>query len=509
MKTETKVFGYRIREYEQTALELETNFTNAKREVSKAAEQMIAKIREDERRIITALENTHASRADKLDSAKAQVQSLLKQINQAIEFAENLIQRSSSSDVMQSKNYLEQRFNHLENTPIPELPVNSFLKFYQTKEEKNLTLGYIATREPVVGLTKDFQAGVESELEVHPQIIGEEVFEVKVLVEPAEKIGSLTTCQNQDGDYTVKFTPKVPGIFNIIIKVNGKEFAGSPYTVQVKQRLIQVVGEIEIKGETFEQPTGIAVNSKGQIAVADAEKHCILITDKEGNCVRKVGCHGNNAGQLNRASDITYLNDDNILVADQWNDRIQQFNVLTGNPVKSFGKKGEKDGEFQNPLSVCVDEEGRVIVADYINNRIQVLSQDGEPLFQFGDSGPEKLNRPKSCIYHENKFIVSDRGNQCLKVFDNTGKFLYKIGEQGEGDGQLKGPHGLCLQKCGNHHNLLVCNRNNGRVDQFTVEGCFTGKTVVKLQDPTRITTTPDGLILVTDYETKKIHILK
>ena len=508
LKTKTKVFGDTIREYEQTVLELETNLTNAKREVSKAAEQMIAKIREDERRIITALENTRASRADKLDSAKAQVQSLLKQINQAIEFAENLIQRSSSSDVMQTKNYLQQRFNHLENIPIPELPVNSFLKFYQRKEEKNLTLGYIATRQPVVGLTKDFQAGVESEFEVHPQILREEVFEVKVLVEPAEKIGSLTTCENQGGDYTVKFTPKVPGIFNIIIKVNGKEFAGSPYNVQVKQRLIQVVGEVEIKGETLEKPIGIAVNSKGQIAVVDKDKHCILITDKEGNCVRKVGCHGNNAGQLDFPAGVTYLNDDNILVADQCNNRIQQFNVQTGNPVKSFGKRGTRGGEFQNPLSVCVDEEGRVIVADCRNNRIQVLSQDGEPLFQFGNSGPEILNNPTACIYHESKFIISDWGDDCLKVFDNTGKFLYKIGEQGRGDGQFKGPYGLCLQKCGDHHNLFVCNKENGRVDQFTVEGCFTGKTV-KLQAPTRITTTPDGLILVTDYETKKIHILK
>ena len=509
LKTKIKVFGDTIREYEQTVLELETNLTNAKREVSKAAEQMIAKIREDERRIITALENIRASRADKLDSAKAQVQSLLKQINQAIEFAENLIQRSSSSDVMQSKNYLEQRFNHLENTPIPELPVNLFLKFYQTKEEKNLTLGYIATSEPVVGLTKDFQAGVESEFEVHPQILGEEVFEVKVLVEPPEKIGSLRTCENQDGDYTVRFTPKVPGTFNIIIKVNGKEFAGSPYNVQVKQRLIQVVGEIEIRGEAIEQPSGIAVNSKGQIAVVDNDKHCILITDKEGNCARKVGCHGSNVGQLKRPTDVTYLNDDNILVADQCNHRIQQFNVQTGNPVESFGKKGTKDGEFHCPVGVCVDEEGRVIVADYKNNRIQVLSQDGEPLFQFGDSGPANLSKPKSCIYHENKFIASEWESDCLKVFDNTGRFLYKIGEKGQGDGQLYGPNGLCLQKSGNHHNLLVCNAANGRVDQFTVEGCFTGKTVVKLRDPKRITTTSDGLILVTDLKAKKIHILK
>ena len=99
-------------------------------------------------------------------------------------------------------------------------------------------------------------------------------------------------------------------------------------------------------------------------------------------------------------------------------------------------------------------------------------------------------------------------GSDYLKVFDNTGKFLYKIGEPGEGDGQLDGPWGLCVQKCSDHHNLLICNAGNGPF-QFTVEGCFTGKTVYKLQDAIGITTTPSGLILVTDCKTKKIHILK
>ena len=508
LKAKAKVFSDAIREYEQTARELETNITNTKLKVSQAAEKMIARIQENERQIIATLENTRVSRADNLNSAKTQVQSLLKQINKAIEFAENLIQRTSSSDIMQSKNYLEKRFEHLEKKPIPEIPVNP-LKFYQTEEEKHLTLGYVARRNPVVELTKDFQAGVESEFEVHPQILGEQVYEVKVLVEPAEKIGSLTICENQDGDYTVKFTPKVPGIFNITIKVNGKEFAGRPYKVKVKQRLIQVVGEIEIKGDTLEKPNGIAVNNRGQIAVVDYEKHFILITDMKGKCVRKMGCYGNNVGQLNRPTDVTYLNADNILVADQLNHRIQQFNVQTGNSVKSFGKKGTRGGQFQNPVSVSLDDEGRVIVADFYNNRIQVLSQDGEPLFKFGDSGPEILNNPTACIYHENKFIISDWGDDCLKVFDNTGKFLYKIGEPGKDDGQLNGPWGLCVQKCGDHHNLLVCNAGNGPVDQFTVEGCFTGKTVYKLQDPKGITTTPGGLILVTDCKTKKIHILK
>ena len=56
---------------------------------------------------------------------------------------------------------------------------------------------------------------------------------------------------------------------------------------------------------------------------------------------------------------------------------------------------------------------------------------------------------------------------------------------------QLCGPWGLCaVQKCGNYYNLTVCNTGNGLVDQFTLEGCFTRKTVNKSQRPAGIIAT-------------------
>ena len=442
-----------------------------------------------------------------LNSAKTQVQSFLKQINQAVEFAEQLVQKSSSSDIMQNKAKLQQRYNELESAPIPQLPVSSFVKFFPNLELEKFSVGCVATSEPIIkGLNQDIQAGVESEFEVNPRIPKEQAqgvkckFQCEVLVEPAEKVGSLRTYENEEATLA-KFVPKVPCTFNITVKINGKVLLTN--TVQVKQRLIQVLGELELKKETFEQPRGLAVNSKGQIAVVDSKKRCVLITDMEGNCLRKVSCHGNRDGQLHSPSDVTYLNDDNILVVDELANCIQQFNVQTGNFVKSFGKRGTRDGEFQNPVSVCVDDEGRVIVADCRNNRVQVLSQDGEPLFKFGDTGPEKLKRPFRCIYHEKKFIVSDLDNNSVKFYDNSGTFLYEI------EGQLDYPWGLCVQKCGDHHNLLVCNTANARVDQFALEGCFTGKTIDKFKVLTRITTTPDGLILVSDWKAKQIYILK
>ena len=103
-----------------------------------------------------------------------------------------------------------------------------------------------------------------------------------------------------------------------------------------------------------------------------------------------------------------------------------------------------------------MDDEGRVAVADWGNNRIQVFTKDGEPVFTFGDSGSEKLSWPAGCIFHQSMFIVSDGGINCLKIFDHSGKFLCKIGEKGKGDGQLNSPWGLCVEKCGDHHNSCL-----------------------------------------------------
>ena len=417
-------------------------------------------------------------------------------------------------DIMQSKKTLEQRFQDLEKTQIPAISVSSLVKFVSTIAPENFSLGFVTAskidvhQSTVEGITEDFQAGVKGELVIRPRIHGvagvECKFNVEVLMEPVEKVSSLIVCDQEDGNTQVKFVAKVPGRFKISVKINGEELATSPLTVQVKERLIQVVGELDLKGEVPKGPRGIAVNSKGLMAVADDERHCILIYDKEGKCVRRLGCYGNYAGQFNRPCYVTFINDDEILVVEELNHRIQQLNVHTGNIVKSFGRKGTGDGEFKNPKSLWVDGEGHFVVAEINNNRVQVLSQNGDPVLKFGDSGPERLNHPVACIYHQNNFIVCDTRNNCLKVFDSKGKFLYKIG----GDRLLKCPRGLCIEKCENHQNLLVCDSENGHVYQFTIEGSFTGRTLVRLQNPTRITTTPDGHILVCDFIRKKIYVL-
>ena len=510
-----------IREFEKTELELETNITTAKRQVSQATEQMMGKLRQLEREAITVLEKTRVSRIEKLHSGKASVVSFEKQLDQAFEFSNNLVERSSSSDILQNKKNVEERIEDLIKTTMPALPISSCVEFVSTCETERLSLGFTKFSEAdvqgstVEGLDQNFQAGIEAEILIFPKTSEGEIRNtqhtdrVEIHVNPADQVRSLVTSEKEDGNFQAKFVAKVPGTYKIEVKINGQKLARSPFSILVKARELNVIGKLDVQGEMLQGPASIAVNSKGVIAVADSEGHCILVFDETGKFVRKIGSYGDKDGQLKKPDDITFLNDDEILVADQLNHRIQQLNVQTGNFVKSFGKKGSGDGEFVSPVGVCITGDGRfIVVTEFANSRIQVFTMDGEPVFKFGDSGPERLDHPTDCVCYEEKFIVTDKNNNCVKVFDGKGQFLYKFGEKGNGDGQLNLPFGLCVDK---HKNVFFCDKGNNRIQQFTVEGTFTGKTNtnIKFRWPWSVAPMLDDRILVTDYKGKEVYILK
>ena len=395
-----------IREFEKTELELETNITTAKRQVSQATEQMMGKLRQLEREAITALEKTRVSRIEKLHSGKASVVSFEKQLDQAFEFSNNLVERSSSSDIMLNKKNVEERIKDLIETTMPALPVSSCVEFVSTCEPESLSLGFTKFSKTdvqgstVEGLDQNFQAGVEAELLICLKSSEGEIRNtqhtdrVEIHVNPADQVRSLVTSEKEDGNFQAKFVAKVPGTYKIEVKINGQKLAKSPFSILVKARELNVIGKLDVQGEMLQGPAGIAVNSKGVIAVADREGHCILVFDETGKFVRKIGCQDNKGGQFESPIDVTVLNGDEILLADECNHPIQQLNVQTGNFVKSFGEQGIGDGELKNPVSVC------------------------------------------------------------------------KFGEKGNGGGQLHHLSSFCVDK---HGNLLVCERGNGCIQQLTL----------------------------------------
>ena len=213
--------------------------------------------------------------------------------------------------------------------------------------------------------------------------------------------------------------------------------------------------------------------------------------------MRKIGVNGYPSG-------VTYLNDDEILIVDTKNGRILQINILSGTVIKTLGKVGVGMGEFYFPTDVCLDEERRIVVTEFWSNRVQVLSREGETISIFGNIGQEKLVLPMSCSPYKNKFFISDSEDHCIKAFDKSGTFLHKFGKPGNKDGQFNHPCGLLIDSS---NYLLVCDQQNNRVQQFSLDGRFTGKSVTHLPNPRKIAATIDGRILVTTCE--KIFILK
>ena len=141
----------------------------AKRSVKQAAEQMIASIREREREALKSLEATRVSRLHIINSAKREVQSLVKQINQAAQFAENLVQRTSSSVIMQNKETLKTRFEELLRVEVPKHQQTSFVKF-TAASEKDLKLGFIEVTEDAAKAAKSTTEGLDKTLQEFMQM---------------------------------------------------------------------------------------------------------------------------------------------------------------------------------------------------------------------------------------------------------------------------------------------------------------------------------------------------
>ena len=102
----------------------------------------------------------------------------------------------------------------------------------------------------------------------------------------------MTVQEKGDGNLRLKFTPKVPGSYSVEVKISGEKLPTCPFTLPVKERQLSVVGEFDLKfnqGQEFKGPTGIAVNTQGDIAVVDNLGNCVFVCNKEGNCLKQSG----------------------------------------------------------------------------------------------------------------------------------------------------------------------------------------------------------------------------
>ncbi len=142
--------------------------------------------------------------------------------------------------------------------------------------------------------------------------------------------------------------------------------------------------------EGLVSPTGLAIDNENRfLYVSDIAADQVLVYDADTLALlRKIGTGGKDhtlttPGDFAKPTGLAVDSEGNLYVVDMLNARIEVFDA-EGNFIRTFGKRGDGAGYFAMPKGVAVDSDGHIWVSDSMQNRVQVYSQEGELLIYMG-----------------------------------------------------------------------------------------------------------------------------
>jgi tripartite motif-containing protein 2/3 len=274
--------------------------------------------------------------------------------------------------------------------------------------------------------------------------------------------GTDTMFQNGTGDpYSLSSAGHADPMLDLTSKLMST--AIFPPKSQIKrQKMIYhcKFGEFGVMEGQFTEPSGVAVNAQNDIIVADTNNHRIQIFDKEGRFKFQFGECGKRDGQLlypNRVA-VVRTSGDIIVTERSPTHQIQIYNQY-GQFVRKFGAN-----ILQHPRGVTVDNKGRIVVVECKVMRVIIFDQSGTVLQKFGCS--KHLEFPNGVVVNDKQEIfISDNRAHCVKVFSYEGVYLRQIG----GEGITNYPIGVGINA--NGEILIADNHNNFNLTIFTQDG--------------------------------------
>jgi uncharacterized protein (TIGR03437 family) len=204
-------------------------------------------------------------------------------------------------------------------------------------------------------------------------------------------------------------------------------------------------------------PTGITIDSAGNVYFADTGNSLIRRVDKNGTITSYIGQTGPTAGKLNHPTGIWMDASNTLWVADSNNRRLIKFAGSTFTVVAGIGSAGfSGDGGpainalLNNPTGVAADNSGSVYIADSNNSRIRKITPDGNIVTiagrggasYSGDGGPATsagLAFPRGItVDASGKVYIADTQNSVIRVLTPS---LPAITSGGVGNAASFAPH--------------------------------------------------------------------
>lgn len=283
-------------------------------------------------------------------------------------------------------------------------------------------------------------------------------------------------------------------------------------TVFIGDPALRLALENTDKGKRLlEKPEGVAVDSLGNIHVANTGRNEVLKFSPEGRLMATfdglttlVPTKPENGKDKNdddkdkpktirfdKPTGLAVDSEFNLYVADRNNNRIAILNLM-GSVSRSVGRTnpegkftaGKGPGEFNKPTGVAVSRD-RIAVADRNNERVQVFDLNFNFLFQIklaeaapvakdpedddDDEDEEKQEDDESkpfgvALDKENNIYVTDEENGRILAFDPNGKLLFASGKEGKLLGQFENPKGVAASPL---KYLYAADRGNKRVQKI------------------------------------------
>lgn len=138
------------------------------------------------------------------------------------------------------------------------------------------------------------------------------------------------------------------------------------------------------------QPQGIAIDASGNIYVTNVypftNGNNVIKFSSSGAYLANFASSGSGNGQLKDPEGIAVDSAGNVYVADTGNNRVQKFSP-SGVYLSQFGSQGSGNGQFLGPVGIAIDPTGGILVTDVGNNRVQKFDRNGVYLSQFGTAG--------------------------------------------------------------------------------------------------------------------------
>jgi sugar lactone lactonase YvrE len=295
----------------------------------------------------------------------------------------------------------------------------------------------------------------------------------------------------------------------------------------------------------FFQPTGLMVDSSGNLYVGDRGNNRIRKIDPSSNVTTVAGstagfADGSN-GQFNSPQGI-FLNGSNIYVADTGNNRIRMVvpgasttvsqlmvTTLAGSTQGSANAQGTS-AQFAGPYGVAVDSAGIIYVADTLNNRIRKIDRSSNVTTLAGSTqgfsnaqGTAALfNRPYGIAVDSagSVYVADTENNRIRKIDINSNVTTLAGSTQGFANGQgtsaqFYWPSGVAVDSAGI---LYVADRANNRIRTIdrssnvtTLAGSTSGfsngqGTAARFNNPHGVAVDSAGIIYVADFGNHRIR---